>query len=87
MGGGKLTGPHQLLIYVDSINLLGKNINSINKTAYLLVVSKKTGLLVNSEETKYMFTFREQNAGQNHNIKQQINPLETWPYSNTCKQQ
>jgi hypothetical protein len=32
-----------------------------------------------------MFTFREQNAGQNHYIKQQINLLEMWPYSNTWK--
>ena len=37
--------------------------NYINKTANLLVVSKKTGLEVNSEETKYTFTFREKECG------------------------
>jgi hypothetical protein len=83
--GGKLTGPHQLMIYVDTVSLLGKNINSMNKTAYLLVASKKIGLEVNSEYTKHMFTFREQNAGQNHNTKQKINPLKMWLYSNTSK--
>jgi len=67
--------------------MLGKNINSTNKTANLLDASKKIGLEVNFEETKYMFTFREQNAGQNHNIKRQINPLKMWPYSNTWKRQ
>jgi hypothetical protein len=45
------------------------NINSVNKTAYLLVASKETVLEANAEETTYTFTFREQNAGQNHNIK------------------
>lgn len=53
-----------------SVNLLDNNINSTNKTAYLLVVSKKIGLEVNSVENEYMFTFREQNVGQNHHIKQ-----------------
>jgi len=47
----------------------GENINSINKTANLLDASKKIRLEINSEETKYMLTFREQNARQNHNGK------------------
>jgi len=67
------------------VNLLDNN--SINKAANLLVASKKIGLQVSCEETKYMLTFREQNAGQNHNIKQQINHLKMWPYSSTWKRQ
>jgi hypothetical protein len=35
----------------------------------------ETGLEVNAEETKYMVMSRDQNAGQNHNIKTDINPL------------
>jgi hypothetical protein len=33
----------------------------------LLVTSKKVGLDVNIDETKYMMMSRDQSAGQNHN--------------------
>jgi hypothetical protein len=35
----------------------------------LVVASKEIGLEVNAEKTKYMVMCRNQNAGQNHNIK------------------
>jgi hypothetical protein len=35
----------------------------------LLGASKKAGLYVNAERTKYMVMFRNQHAGQNHNMK------------------
>jgi hypothetical protein len=38
------------------------------KTEALLVTSKKTGLEVNAEKTKYMVMSRDHNAGQNHYI-------------------
>ena len=39
-----------------------------NKDA-LLIASKQIGLEVNAENSKYMFMYCEQNAGQNQNIK------------------
>jgi hypothetical protein len=35
----------------------------------LVVVSKKIGLEVNSDRTKYMVISRDQNAGRSHSIK------------------
>jgi hypothetical protein len=35
----------------------------------LIVASEETGLEVNAEKTKYMVMSRNQNAGQNRNIK------------------
>jgi hypothetical protein len=65
-----LNGTHQLLAYVDDVNLLGDNIDTINKnTATLIDASKKVGLEVNVEKTKYMLVSRDQNAGQNLEIK------------------
>jgi hypothetical protein len=44
-------------------------VHTINKnTDALLVVSKKIGLEVNADKTKYMFMSRDQNAGRSHDI-------------------
>jgi hypothetical protein len=52
------------------VNLLGDNIDIINKnTETLIDASKEVGLEVNVEKTKYMFVSRDQNAGQNREIK------------------
>jgi hypothetical protein len=65
-----LNGTHQLLAYADDVNLLGDNINIINKnTETLTDASKEVGLEVNVEKTKYMLVSRDQNAGQNRDIK------------------
>jgi hypothetical protein len=64
--GLKLNGTHQLLAYVDDVNLLGDNIDTINKnTETLIDASKEVGLEVNVEKTKYMLVSQDQNAGQN----------------------
>jgi hypothetical protein len=62
----KLNGTHQLLVYADDVNILGGSIHTIRKnTDALLIASKKMGLEVNAEKTKYMVTSRDQNAGKN----------------------
>jgi hypothetical protein len=68
--GLKLNGTHQLLAYADDVNLLGDNIYTINKnTETLIDASKEVGIEVNVEKTKYMLVSRDQNAGQNWEIK------------------
>jgi hypothetical protein len=66
----KLNGTHQLLVYADDVNILGGSVHAIKKNTEALVdASKEIGLEVNAEKTKYMVMSRNQNAGQNHNIK------------------
>ena len=53
--GLKLNGTHQLLAYVDDVNILGGSIQNLKENAEALVVaSKETGLEVNAVKTKYM---------------------------------
>jgi hypothetical protein len=66
--GLELNGTHQLLIYVDDVNLLGNNIDIKNHTS-LTDFSKEIVLEVNTEKTKYILMSRHQNAGKNHDIK------------------
>jgi hypothetical protein len=52
----KLNGTHQLLVYADYTNLLGDNINTIKKnTETIIDTSKRFGLEVNAEKTKYIY--------------------------------
>jgi hypothetical protein len=65
----KLNGTHQILSYAD-VNLLGDNIDTINKnTENLIDASKEIGLEINIQKTKYMLVFRDQHVGQNRDIK------------------
>ena len=63
--GLKLSCTYHLLvnIFCGSIHMIKKN------TVALAVAGRETGLEVNSEKTKFMFTSRDQNAGQNLSIK------------------
>jgi hypothetical protein len=68
--GLKLNGAHQLLAYADNVNLLGYNIDTINKNKETLIdASKEVGLEVNVEKTKYVLVSRDQNTGQNREIE------------------
>jgi hypothetical protein len=68
--GLKLNGTHQLLAYADDVNLLGDNIDTMKKDIETLTdASKKVGLEINLEKTKYMLLSRHQNVGQNRDIK------------------
>jgi hypothetical protein len=65
--GLKLNGTHQLLAYADDVNLLGDNIDTIEKnTETLIDASKEVGLEINVE---YMWLSRHQNVGQNRDIE------------------
>jgi hypothetical protein len=50
--------------------------NTDRNTEALLVASKETGLEVNAEKPTYTATFRDQHAGQNHNLKIRNKPSE-----------
>jgi len=47
----KLNGTHQLLVYVDGINVMGR---SIQNKGTLVFARKEIGLEVNADKTKYM---------------------------------
>jgi len=68
--GLQLNGKHQLLVYVDDVNMLGGNVNIVKvKAEALFVARKEIGLEVNSDKTKYMVLSQDQNAGRSHNMK------------------
>jgi hypothetical protein len=68
--GLKLNVTYQLLAYADDMNLLGDNIDAINRnTKSLIDSSKEVGLEVNVEKTKYMLVSHYQNVHQNRDKK------------------
>jgi hypothetical protein len=57
-------------VNADNVNLLGGNINATkNYTGALVDASKKIGLEVNAEGSRYMLLSRRRNAGQSHSMK------------------
>ena len=53
--GLKLNGTHQLLAYANDVNILGGSAHTVKENAEALVVAtKKIGLEVNADKTKYM---------------------------------
>jgi biotin operon repressor len=68
--GLKLNWTNKLLLYADDVNLLADKIDTMKKNIETLVdASKKVGLEVNAEKTKYKLLSGHQNGGQNHDIK------------------
>ena len=66
----KLISTHQLLVYVDDVNILGGSVHTIKENAEALVVaSKTTGLKVSTSKTKYMVMSGDQNAERSCSIK------------------
>jgi len=62
--GLKLNGTHQLLVYADDVNILGRSVHTVKENVETLVVaSKETGLEVNADTIMYMVMSRDQNAG------------------------
>jgi hypothetical protein len=65
-----LNGTRQLLAYADDVNVVGENIDTIQKKPKtLLDTSKEVGLEVNPEKTKCMLVSGCQKAGQRQSIK------------------
>jgi hypothetical protein len=56
--------------YADDVNLLGDNIDTIEKNMETLIgTSNEVGLETNVEKIKYMLVSRHQDAVQNRDIK------------------
>jgi hypothetical protein len=61
--GLKLYETYQLLPYVDDMNLLRDNIDTVKKnTETLFGASKEVGLEINIEKTKYKLLSHQQNV-------------------------
>jgi hypothetical protein len=51
----QLIRTHQLLVYADCVNLMGKHMKPIKQnTEVQIEANKKVGMEVNAEKTKYM---------------------------------
>jgi histone deacetylase complex regulatory component SIN3 len=63
----ELNETHQLLLYADDVKLVGDNIDTIKKNNESLSdTSKEVGV--------------EVNAGKNHDIRKQTDPLQMWNF-------
>jgi hypothetical protein len=70
VGGWRLNGRHQPLVYSDDVNIMGQNILTVKKNAESLLASgREVGLEGNSLTTKYVQVILEHNAGLYHNIR------------------
>jgi len=70
--GLKLNSTHQLLDYVDDVNILGGSIHvhSPKENAEALVAAaREIGLEVSADKIKYMIMSRDQNAGRIHSVR------------------
>ena len=63
--GLKLNGAHQFLAYADDVNILEGSVHTLKENGEALVAAtRKIGLEVSADKTKYMVMSRQQNARQ-----------------------
>ena len=56
LGGLKLSGTHQLLVYADDVNILGGRVHTVKKNTEALVAAiKEIGLEVNSDKNNFFW--------------------------------
>jgi len=66
----KLNGTYQLLAYADDVNILGRSIHTLKENAEALVAAtRKIGLEVSADKTKYVVMSRDQNAGRIQSVR------------------
>jgi hypothetical protein len=54
----------------NDVNILGGSLHTVKENARALIVAtKKIGLEVNSDKTKYMVMFRDRNTGRDDSVK------------------
>jgi hypothetical protein len=73
--GMNLNCTHQLLVYAEYIYVLGGSVNTVKKEEALILASKKIGLEVNADKSKYMVMSGDQSVGRSHYIKININSM------------
>jgi hypothetical protein len=75
--GLKLNSAHQLLVYVDDINILGRSVHTTKTNVIaLVVVSKENGLEEIADKTKYVVMFRDQDERRSHSVNVDNNSFE-----------
>jgi hypothetical protein len=80
-------GTHQLLAYVDDVNILVGSVHTVKENAEaLVVVTKENGLEVKADKTKYMVMYRDQKAGRIYIMKIDNISIERWKSSNIWEQ-
>jgi lipopolysaccharide export system protein LptA len=57
----KLNDTHQRLVFAGYVNILRGNVHNIQKNT--VVATKKIGLEINADKSKYMIMSGDQNAG------------------------
>jgi hypothetical protein len=68
--GFEFNGTHQILVYVDDVNLLGDSVNTIKEnTEILLEAGRGVDPEINAEKSKYVIMSHHLNSGQNQNIR------------------
>jgi hypothetical protein len=82
-----LNWTHQLLAYADDVNIVGENIDTIQRnTKSILDANKEVGLEMNPEKNKYMLMSWCQKTGQRQGIKIANGSFESVQSSNILEQ-
>ena len=84
--GLKLNGTHQLLVYADSVNILGGSVHTVKENGEALtVVSMETGQEVNADKSMYS-TCSCLRIRMQDEVTLIIVPLKGWKSSNIWEQ-